>query len=90
MLVQETLISRGKNKYLVHMFRTAGDNLYIFCYREDPLGEQHSITGKSITFSELKYLKRIYFKEDEHLQAYVHYNKLVSMFRDSKTYGDVT
>lgn len=69
------------------MFKTEADNLYIYCYREDKLGDLVlTIENTIMDFSELRYLKAVYFKEDERLKAYVHFNKLVSMFRDSKTY----
>lgn len=68
------------------MFKTEADNLYIFCYKEDSLGDTSvTIKNKTMTFSELRYLKKIFFKDhNESLLGYEHYNRLVSMFRDSK------
>jgi hypothetical protein len=88
--LEETLISRGKNTYLVHMFRTTMDSHFtILCYREDPLGGLTiTINNKVRTFILLRYIKVYEYTSDQKLAAYVQYNRLVSMFREHKVYDE--
>jgi len=88
--LEETLISRGRNTYLVHMFQTTiGGYSTILCYKEDPLGGLTvTINNKVRTFIWLKYIKVYEYTSDQKLAAYVQYNRLVSMFREHKAYDE--
>lgn len=95
MILERKLISRGKKKYLIEMFDSYYGTeriVYIFCYRESPLGDVvFNLTGvKDKTYDKLRYINfsKEIVREADMLSVYVKFNKIVSMFRDDKIYGN--
>jgi len=99
MYLERKLIPRGKKLYLVQLYEEQqfghrdilGRKLYIECLIKDNLGTVPiMVDGNVYMFLPIGYRRNAEFPVEERLKAYVHFNNLVSLFRDHKIYGDVT
>lgn len=90
MYLEQKLIPRGKKLYLVRI-ENDNESIRVSSYIKDRLGSLFlDVDGQLCSFSSICYRRNRWFNEEERLKAYVHFNNLVSLFRDHDVYGDVT
>lgn len=93
MYLEQKLIPRGKKLYLVRLYEFENANdLSVECLVMDKLlgTIPMKIDGNIFMFLPIGYRRDKTFSKEERLKAYVHFNNLVSLFRDHDVYGDVT